>query len=226
MRLADSSGWARTVDRSSLPHHRCVLSRISPTGGRRAVPPGIGGTGRWSVADSLSLSREPLDAGLRPPPAVQRQSPGGDQRADRLDIPYLHVHPGAQTGAGEGTGVEDAAAALERLDVPGDVSVMIGSDAGAGTKLGGEFEHFVTVRDAGASEHEVCLDTAHPFAAGYTLASDTAVETTVAEFERLSLRLHLGHVRHGHPIERSYLLDGDEPGPALVVNLVGRATPR
>jgi deoxyribonuclease-4 len=102
--------------------------------------------------------------------------------ADRLDIPYVNVHLGAHTGAGEAVGLENAATALAALDIPDGVSILIESDAGAGTKLGGEFEHLAMVLEAGAVDLEVCLDTAHLFAAGYDLTSEAAVEATVAEF--------------------------------------------
>ena len=115
--------------------------------------------------------------------------------ADRLDIPYVNVHLGAHTGAGVEGGLDNAAAALESLEVPDDVTVLIESDAGAGTKLGGEFEHLAGVLDRCALDLEVCLDTAHAFAAGYDLSSPDAVEATVAEFDDV---VGLEHLRCVH----------------------------
>ncbi|QGN06143.1 deoxyribonuclease IV [Halorhabdus sp. CBA1104] len=107
------------------------------------------------------------------------------EAAAKLDIQYVNVHLGAHTGAGVGTGLDNAASALDELDVPADVTVLIESDAGSGTKLGGEFEHLATVLDRSDQELGICLDTAHMFAAGYDLSTTEAVEETVSEFDEV-----------------------------------------
>jgi deoxyribonuclease-4 len=103
--------------------------------------------------------------------------------AAALGVEYVNVHLGAHTGAGVDAGLENAAAALSELDVPDGVTVLVESDAGSGTKLGGDFEHLGRVLDASAQDLEVCLDTAHAFAAGYDLSTAEGVEETVAEFD-------------------------------------------
>jgi len=103
--------------------------------------------------------------------------------ADQLDIPYVNVHLGAHTGAGVEGGIDNAASALDELDIPEGVTVLVESDAGSGTKLGGEFDHLAAVLARSEQDLEVCLDTAHAFAAGYDLSSQEAVETAVAEFD-------------------------------------------
>ncbi len=103
--------------------------------------------------------------------------------ADRLDIEYVNVHLGAHTGAGVENGLDNAASALDELDVPEGVTVLVESDAGSGTKLGGDFEHLAYVLAESDHDLGVCLDTAHAFAAGYDLSSPEAVEATVAEFD-------------------------------------------
>jgi len=103
--------------------------------------------------------------------------------AARLNIPYVNVHLGAHTGAGVEGGLDNAASALEELDVPDDVTVLIESDAGSGTKLGGQFEHLAGVLDRCDLDLDVCVDTAHAFAAGYDLSTAEGVEETVAEFD-------------------------------------------
>jgi deoxyribonuclease-4 len=105
--------------------------------------------------------------------------------ASRLEIPYVNVHLGAHTGAGVEGGIDNAASALDELDVPDDVTVLVESDAGSGTKLGGAFEHLAAVLDRSEQDLEVCLDTAHAFSAGYDLSTPTAVEESVAEFEEV-----------------------------------------
>ena len=103
--------------------------------------------------------------------------------AAKLGIDYVNVHLGAHTGAGVDGGLDNAASALDELDIPGDVTVLIESDAGSGTKLGGDFEHLAEVLDRSGQDLAVCLDTAHMFAAGYDLSTADAVAETVAEFD-------------------------------------------
>jgi len=121
--------------------------------------------------------------------------------AARLGIDYVNVHLGAHTGAGVEQGLDNAASALDELDVPDGVTVLVESDAGSGTKLGGQFEHLAAVLDRSEQDLAVCVDTAHAFAAGYDLSTPAAVERTIAEFDdtvgldRLAC-LHLNDSKH------------------------------
>jgi deoxyribonuclease-4 len=121
--------------------------------------------------------------------------------ADRLDIDYVNVHLGAHTGAGVEGGLENAVESLDELDVPDGVTVLVESDAGSGTKLGGQFEHLAYVCDESRHDLEVCLDTAHMFAAGYDISTPAGVDETFAEFdatvgtERLAC-VHLNDSKH------------------------------
>jgi deoxyribonuclease-4 len=105
------------------------------------------------------------------------------EAAAKLDIEYVNVHLGAHTGAGVEGGLANAVSALDELDVPDGVTVLVESDAGSGTKLGGDFDHLATVLDRSAHDLGVCLDTAHAFAAGYDLSTADAVDDVVAEFD-------------------------------------------
>jgi deoxyribonuclease-4 len=121
--------------------------------------------------------------------------------AARLGVEYVNVHLGAHTGAGVDGGLDNAASALDALDVPAEVTVLVESDAGGGTKLGDRFEHLARVVEASALDLGVCLDTAHLFAAGYDLSTPAGVDETVAEFDevvgldRLAC-LHLNDSKH------------------------------
>jgi deoxyribonuclease-4 len=103
--------------------------------------------------------------------------------AATLDIEYVNVHLGAHTGAGIEQGLDNAASALDELDVPEGVTVLVESDAGSGTKLGGDFEHLAAVLDRSSEDLGVCLDTAHMFAAGYDLSTSEAVEEAIGTFD-------------------------------------------
>lgn len=182
--------------------------------------------GPWLIHSAYLVNLSTPDPDLRQQSIASLQAE--IDAADRLDVPYVNVHLGAHTGAGEAAGLENAAAALEALEVPPAVSVLIESDAGAGTKLGGEFEHLATVIDACALELEVCLDTAHLFAAGYDLASAAAVEATVAEFDAVvgfdAVRaVHLNDSKHAcgtHKDQHAHIGEGEigEDGMRAVIN--------
>ncbi|SFF88517.1 Endonuclease IV [Halopelagius inordinatus] len=115
--------------------------------------------------------------------------------AHRLGIPYVNVHLGAHTGAGEQQGLDNAVSVLDELDVPDDVTVLIESDAGSGTKMGDDFEHLAYVLDESSQDLEICLDTAHAFAAGYDLSTADSVEETV---EELAATVGLEHLKCVH----------------------------
>jgi deoxyribonuclease-4 len=130
-----------------------------------------------------------------------RSMQGEVEAADRMGIEFVNVHLGAHTGAGVEDGLANAVAALDDLDVPAGVRVLLESDAGSGTKLGDEFRHLAEVADASRHDLGVCLDTAHLYAAGHDLGSPEAVAETVDRFdetvglERLEC-VHLNDSKH------------------------------
>ncbi|WP_254532566.1 deoxyribonuclease IV [Natrinema gelatinilyticum] len=103
--------------------------------------------------------------------------------AEMLGIPYVNVHLGAHTGAGVEGGLDNAASVIDDLDVPDDVTILIESDAGSGTKLGGEFEHLAGIIDRTETDIGVCIDTAHTLVAGNDLTTPEAVDETVGRFD-------------------------------------------
>jgi deoxyribonuclease-4 len=145
-----------------------------------------------------------------------------------LDIDYVNVHLGAHTGAGVDVGLANAASALDAVDVPDGVTILLESDAGGGTKLGDEFDHLARVIDESARDLEVCIDTAHLFAAGYDLSTPAAVDETVDAFDdcigldRLSC-IHLNDSKHAcgtNRDEHAHLGEGEigADGMARVVS--------
>ncbi|GAB7093785.1 deoxyribonuclease IV [Halolamina litorea] len=137
--------------------------------------------GPWVIHSSYLVNLCTPKEGLR-----EKSRDSMQQEVDaaaRLGIDYVNVHLGAHTGAGVDGGLENAAGVVDSLDVPDDVTVLIESDAGSGTKLGGQFEHLARIIDETDEEIGVCIDTAHTFAAGYDLSTAEAVDETVAEFD-------------------------------------------
>ena len=115
--------------------------------------------------------------------------------AAALEIPYVNVHLGAHTGAGEQQGLDNAVSALDELDVPTEVTVLVESDAGSGTKLGDDFAHLGYVLEESTQDLEVCLDTAHAFAAGYDLSTPAGVDGSLAE---LDAEVGVGNLAYVH----------------------------
>jgi deoxyribonuclease-4 len=148
--------------------------------------------------------------------------------AARLGIEYVNVHLGAHTGAGVETGLDNAASAIDELDIPSEVTLLAESDAGSGTKLGDEFEHLAAVRERSRTDIGFCLDTAHAFAAGYDLSTASGIESVIAEFDDVagmdSLRyIHLNDSKHScgtNKDEHAHIGEGEigEAGMDALIN--------
>lgn len=137
--------------------------------------------------------------------------------AAQLEIPFVNVHLGAHTGAGVDAGLANAIEAIDTLDYPEGVTLLMESDAGSGSKLGGEFEHLARVVEETTADVDVCLDTAHMFSAGYDLSTADAVDTTVSEFDEMigldrCRAIHLNDSKHpcgSHKDEHAHLGEGE-----------------
>jgi deoxyribonuclease IV len=111
-------------------------------------------------------------------------------RADQLELPFLVLHPGAHLGAGEEAGLEKTVDSVDEVfrKVPKvRTKIALEITAGQGSCIGHRFEHLAHVI-ANVREPErlrVCLDTAHLFAAGYEIGSESGVKKTFHEFDRL-----------------------------------------
>jgi len=156
--------------------------------------------GPWVIHSSYLVNLATPKDGLREKSIASMQAEL--DAADRLGVEYVNVHLGAHTGAGVEQGLDNAASVLDELDIPEGVTVLVESDAGSGTKLGGQFEHLAAVLDRSGHDLGVCLDTAHTFAAGYDLSTPGAVAETLAAFddvvgvENLAC-VHLNDSKHG-----------------------------
>ena len=137
--------------------------------------------GQWVIHSSylVNLCTPKDDLREKSVDSMQREV----DAAATLDIPYVNVHLGAHTGAGEQRGLDNAVSALDELDIPDGVTVLVESDAGSGTKLGDDFAHLGYVVEESTQDLEVCLDTAHAFAAGYDLSTPAGVDETFAELD-------------------------------------------
>jgi deoxyribonuclease-4 len=117
-------------------------------------------------------------------------------RCEQLGIRSLVLHPGSHLGAGIEAGIACVIRNLDRLHAENpelNVRITLETTAGQGACLGARFEEIaailVGVKDS--KRLEVCLDTAHVFAAGYDLSAQSGAETTFAEFDRVIGLNHL-----------------------------------
>jgi len=111
-------------------------------------------------------------------------------RADQLELPFLVLHPGAHVGAGEEAGLKKIVDSVDEVfrKIPKvRTKIALEITAGQGSCIGHRFEHLAHII---ANVHEserlrVCLDTAHLFAAGYEINSESGVRKTFREFDRI-----------------------------------------
>ncbi len=110
-------------------------------------------------------------------------------RCERLGIPQLIFHPGANEKEEQGLSLvaEGMARGLERT--PGKVKLLIEITAGQGTSLGWRFEQVAAIRKRipGSLRRRVavCFDTCHAYAAGYDLATPEGYRATFDAFDRI-----------------------------------------
>jgi deoxyribonuclease IV len=120
-------------------------------------------------------------------------------RANQLELPFLVLHPGAHLGAGEEAGLEKIVASIDRVfrNIPKvKTKIALETTAGQGSCLGHRFEQIAYIIE-NVREPErlcVCLDTAHVFAAGYDIGSETGVKKTFREFDRVIRRERLAAI--------------------------------
>jgi deoxyribonuclease-4 len=111
-------------------------------------------------------------------------------RADQLELPFLVLHPGAHLGAGEEAGLKKIADSVDEVfrKIPKvKTKIALEITAGQGSCIGHRFEHLAHII-ANVREPErlrICLDTAHLFAAGYEIGSESGVKKTFHEFDRV-----------------------------------------
>ncbi|RPI27121.1 MAG: deoxyribonuclease IV [Acidobacteria bacterium] len=110
------------------------------------------------------------------------------QRASRLGLSHLVVHPGSHGGDGEAIGVARIAAALNEIHERGerDARIALEGTAGQGTSMGYRFEH---LRDVLAGCRQpgrvaICLDTCHLFASGHDFRDREGYERMIGSFDR------------------------------------------
>jgi deoxyribonuclease-4 len=127
-------------------------------------------------------------------PALRRQSceAMADEldRAERLGLLGVVLHPGCYTSGSASEGVRLIAEQLRRLldeRLAGKTMVLLEHTAGQGTAIGSRFEELAEII-ALMGEHPrvgICLDTCHLLASGYDLVSEAGYKQTFRDFGRI-----------------------------------------
>jgi deoxyribonuclease-4 len=112
------------------------------------------------------------------------------QRAEKLGLPYLVMHPGSHLGTGEKEGIKKIAGAINGLHqkTPGhEVKICLETTAGQGSNLGYKFEQLAQIIELVKENQRmgVCYDTCHTFAAGYDIRTKRAYQDTFKEFDKV-----------------------------------------
>ena len=110
------------------------------------------------------------------------------QRAERLGLRHLVMHPGSPGDDNAEAGLARVAAALDKVNRACPefrVQVLLETTAGQGYTLGHRFEHLARILELVKEPGRlgVCLDTCHVFAAGYPLGSEKEYEATIRTFD-------------------------------------------
>jgi deoxyribonuclease-4 len=108
------------------------------------------------------------------------------ERAERLGLMGVVVHPGSHLGAGLEAGLARVVAALDEVTrrTPGyKVRIALENTAGAGHVIGRTFAELgaLLARAARVERIGICIDTCHLFAAGYDVRSDAGYRRAIAE---------------------------------------------
>ena len=108
--------------------------------------------------------------------------------ADKLGVDYLVTHMGSYKGSTEERGLLKIVKALKKiLNATKDVKTMLllENTSGSGSWLGYKFSHhrFIFEKLNWPQNLGLCLDTAHCFAAGYGIDSQSGVDALIAEID-------------------------------------------
>jgi deoxyribonuclease-4 len=110
-------------------------------------------------------------------------------RAERLGIHAVVLHPGAHLGAGAAAGIEQIARSLDQIHaaIPNHkVVTLLETAAGQGSCIGCTFEELGTIIELVDDKKRVgiCFDTCHVFASGYELRNRDDYERTIDALEQ------------------------------------------
>jgi deoxyribonuclease IV len=119
------------------------------------------------------------------------------QRAERLGVSAVVLHPGAHMGAGTESGIDQIACSLDRIhrEIPGcRTFTLLETAAGQGSCVGRTFDELGAIRRLVDEKRRVgvCVDTCHVFSAGYEIRTRDGYERTIQSLDRAVGIEHVG----------------------------------
>ena len=113
----------------------------------------------------------------------------GLRLADAAGASGLIFHPGSTKGEPYEEALSRVVHSIERVleDYQGKCRLVLEVCAGSGNTIGSKFSQFEDVFKALAFDKRlgVCFDTCHLYSAGYDIATDDGLQSTLAEFDEL-----------------------------------------
>jgi deoxyribonuclease IV len=111
-------------------------------------------------------------------------------RAERLGIHAVVLHPGAHLGAGANAAIDQIARSLDQIHAAlphHRVVTLLETAAGQGSCVGCTFEELgqMIARVDDKQRVGICFDTCHVFAAGYDLRDEASFATTMQAFDEI-----------------------------------------
>jgi deoxyribonuclease-4 len=112
------------------------------------------------------------------------------RRCEKLQLPFVVMHPGAHLGGGERAGLRQISRSLDEIfakTARSTVKIALETTAGQGSNLGFRFEHLAEIIASARQKRRlcVCVDTCHIFAAGYDIRTRRGFRETMREFDRV-----------------------------------------
>lgn len=109
-------------------------------------------------------------------------------RCEKLQIPYLILHPGASSELSEQDCIDLIASNLNAVfsaNPKGQASILLENTAGQGSAVGYKFEHLAQIYEKSKFKNRlgVCFDTCHAFAAGYDFVTEKKYKELWKEFD-------------------------------------------
>lgn len=109
-------------------------------------------------------------------------------RALALGADFLVIHPGSAQGASVESSIAAVAQGLKQAARGlqcGDLRILLENTAGQGSSLGSRFEELKAILEACSDlPLGVCVDTAHIFAAGWSIHTQEGLQVALADIDR------------------------------------------
>lgn len=108
--------------------------------------------------------------------------------AEKAGFSGVVTHIGAHGGAGYQIGLKRVVNALDQASgiTEDKTKIILETDSGAGTHLGGKFEEIAEIiKLTKAKNIRVCLDTCHIFVAGYDISTPTSFDKVLNDFDKI-----------------------------------------